>query len=204
MKNLRFIPVFLMVLFMAIQARANDGNTALIKPEAAFAYSIHAIKNADKFALAFKNNTDNKVTIEIYDEEGKQVFRDVQYKDEMHKVYDLHNIGSGTYEVVIRSGDFVAKEELVLGMEKKKVSAFQAAVFPDAHNGEKMRLAFSNAEGDVDIEIKDNSGYVYYSGTVSDASNYNQVFDLANLSAGIYTINFTMNGVTVSKSYAVE
>ena len=189
---------------MAVQARAFDGNAALIKPEAAFAYSIHTIKGTDKFALAFKNRTDEKVNIEIYDAEETLVFKDVQHKDEMYKVYDLKNIGAGTYIVVIESGNFVAREELEVGAKAQITQKFQAVALPDAHNDEKMRIAFSNAQEDVQITITDKYGYTYYSTTVADATNFNQVFNLSKLTPGIYQVTMTSGGQTVQKSYAVK
>lgn len=205
MKNLRLIPALLMLLFVSIQARANDKSEDLIKPEAAFAYSVHAIKDANKFALAFKNRTDAKVMVEIFNQEGKLVFKEVQSKEEMYKLYDLSQVGAGEYKVVIKSGDFRVEERVAVGMKPNAENlAFETLISPDVANEDKMRLAFSNATSDVNIQIADAGGKRIYNNTVSAATHYNQRFDMSHLAPGIYMITIKSGGNQVVKSYAVK
>lgn len=202
MKNQRILAlVFVLALATSFTTNvfAKGGG---VSADAKFAYSLRTEKGTDKIVLSFDNLSKRKVNIKIYDEENKLVLKETQNDvKEMRKRYDLSKLAKGTYTVKIESESFAFSEEIEIGKAMNELD-FETVIAPEA-DGNKVRVGFANAVGQVVVAIQNEAGKVVHTEYL-DAQTANYLFNMDKLSSGTYTVAVTNNGNTYTENYTVK
>ncbi|MGB0522032.1 MAG: T9SS type A sorting domain-containing protein [Flammeovirgaceae bacterium] len=204
MKNQRiFATAFVLSFLLAFQSMATVKGGGGKSADAKFAYSLRTVQNTDKIVLAFDNLLKKKVTISIYNAANQLVFKETQDATlELRKGYDLSNLKDGKYTVKIESDNFSFKEEVEIGKDWNPFG-FEAVIARDPIQDNKLRIGFSNATGDVLIEIADVRGNVVHS-EYYDAQYGNQLFNMAKLGKGEYNVSVFNGSESVTEKFIVE
>ncbi len=205
MKNLRqtFATTLMMasLLFVASFASASNGTPASseksVKAAEDFAYSLYPIINTNKIRFCFQQKTAEKVYVKIYDEAGTKVYTDMQEAQFARLNYDLSNVGEGTYQVRIKSGDFQATEMVKVGVNTNR--NFSAYLSPAPVN-DKIRIAFQHAGQPVSISLTNNKGKVLYQKYLS-RTEFSTLFNISQLQPGDYTIRISSAGKVTTQTY---
>ena len=203
MKTQQILSIVFALLFVTtISVRANVKGGSGISSDAKFAYSLRAVKGTNKFVLSFDNLSKEKVSIKIYDAANTLVFSETQHDvEESRERYDLSALGEGSYTVKIESGDYSFTEEIRIGQANDM--SFESTIAPDSNDTQKLRVGFANAKGSVRVVIKDASGNVVHSETFNH-ENGNQLFNMEELSAGVYSITVENSNSSHTDTYEVK
>ncbi|MCU0451339.1 MAG: hypothetical protein MUC97_16115 [Bernardetiaceae bacterium] len=168
-----------------------------------FAYGAYAIKDQLKLRLAFENQTGQAVSVKIYDENERLVYRDQLNRrvTALKRNYDLSELGKGQYRMDIQCGDFTASNPLSVGV-RQLTGNYSAYLSAQLKNG-KMQVAFQNAATDVYVTLVDDNGAIHYSEHLNEA-NFARRYDLSRLRAGTYTMMVTCGNRTVEQTYVLK
>lgn len=180
----------------------NGADTKVVATEK-FAYSLYAIKESLKFRLNLENEDKTPVTVNVYDAQGKLAFSEtIKWQTKVYRNYDLSALGKGIYKVEIIDGDFVATQEIGIGVNAK-LGEFNAYISKTLNEG-SLKIAYQNGDSEgVNIVLRDEKGNVVYD-ELSANEQYSRKFNLSKLSKGTYTMSVTSGKKTVEQVYKIQ
>jgi len=208
--NFAVLAVLVTTLFSNLAFATNpeggdDEEKVAITSTKKFAYNVFALKNSLKFKVAFKNASEDKITVRILDTKGTLIYKDILKDQEaLNRNYDMRNIGAGIYKVQIEMGDLKAENEIAVGVSDKSIDkTFQAYVSPIIKEN-SVRLFYKNGHEGVSISFKDEDGNTIYEENTQDDDMYAKKYNISQLKKGIYTLMLTCGDRTIEKIYKVE
>ncbi len=158
-------------------------------------YSMYAVVNTNKIVFAYEKESVGEVVVRIYDEKGTLLHKEVE-KGETYgkKRFDLTAFQPGTYQLRISSGNFVKDHRIEIGVTKDvHFTPYISSVF----EGNKVKVAFQNAVGPVDLKVVNRTGNSYYTKTIKENS-FNSLINLSQLPKGKYTVQL-LSGTGISE-----
>ena len=182
MKNVR------VVLFMLLGLVG----TFAMQAQSAHFVSIDAVPLAKKLSVVFSQGMRDG-TINIYDQVGSIVWSEnLEVSDLKGKVFDLKNIPTGDYEIVVS----IENKELVqpfsigfnsISLDATAKKAYFTPSFKVADN--KVDLTFLSSKiGNVEVSIIDTNGDVVFEEAHKNILQLQKRYQLSNLNDGAYTM----------------
>ena len=141
--------------------------------------TLVSVKNLEpgKIQLAYYGKTPEKVHVQIYDQENKQVFKEtINSKKGIKKPYNLRQLPYGEYKIEVR-----VAEEITVHKVKHEAPKFpgrvklQAAAFGD--NKIKMLVMGPNYK-EFKLRLYDDNNELLYQYDISQKDNFGRVFNL--------------------------
>ncbi len=208
--NFAVLMLFMGVLFSNLTFAAeyptsDDDDTPKITATQKFAYNVYAYKNGLKFKVAFKNATEEVITIQIIDQKGNTIHKDVlRNQEQLNRDYNMEKIGAGIYTVKIKMGDLEAENQVALGVSDKSIDkTFQAYVSPVIKE-DAVQVFYKNGSQGVSISFTDDKGNIIYQENTSDDEMYAKKYNISKLKKGIYILTLTSGNRTIEKIYNVQ
>lgn len=181
----------------------------LIVFSASFAYAADSaymatatcrvIADEDKmYSVFYHSAIEDNVTIRIFDEKSAVVYSDmIKSTTGFAKKFDLSNLPSGTYQMEVKSADYLFKEAIRLG----DLSGFNFIFTPLQKR--EIALIGSQLQGKpMTLYILDQDNEVVYKETFSDTREVHKMYDFNSLrSKGVTFVLYSDNQLIKEKRF---
>lgn len=109
--------------------------------------------------------------------------------ESFNKIYDLKNLGTGSYKMEIRLGGLITEKELIVGSDKIRIDNSKVYASPFfKFDGKKLVVSHLNFEKEkYRMEIYDENGAIFES-SLENNTLINSGFDLSKLKDGEYSV----------------
>lgn len=167
--------IYLVALFV-MSAVATFGNDEPKKASVA----VVAARGADVFKLIYKNETSNKVKVNVYNDKSEVIFTESIYNTEGFILpLNFSKVGFGEYTVELIDANGKSVEKIVY-QSNVKVDNIRIAKLPSAQG--KFLLSVMNAKSDeVTVKIFDNYNNLLHNEVKAIDGNFAQVYSIENL-----------------------
>lgn len=177
--------------------------TVLFSSATAFAGNINSITTdgTKAFIVDTKLWKSEYLTVEIRDKAGELIF-DNKYSTKKGKRFNLENLPSGEYSILIANELKSTKQEFIITAEEvvllpNAVTVFKPVIIVKADHIDLNYLSTSNSITVSVYDLNHNIFNVDYKNQVS----INKRFDISNLPKGSYTFNVSSENKSYSKRF---
>lgn len=180
---------------------------------AAFAYDVEpdvrisAMADAKKFSLELANIEPGATTVSLYDSYGTALLTERVGKNTYGKVFNLANLPTGSYELVITTTNRDIVQPIELGFDGVEMDANRRTVyFAPAILTNKTNLDISYFRGkitDVDVAIYKNNDLIFQE-TFDHVIKVERRYDLSSMPKGKYNVMVTTDYKTYYQELVVE
>lgn len=140
--------------------------------------------------------------LRLKDAQGHVLHREAIKGHAYMKKYDLASLPSGEYTVEVRSSEGVSQETFTLSSGTPTAVHFKPAIQVDA---DVVKVMFKNSiASPVSLKLHDRFGEVLYQETVASQEQFAKGLNLAQLTAGQYSLSITGDNYVYSKSIALK
>lgn len=197
--------LFSNTIFASNDPTSEEDDAVKITESEKFTYNVYAYKSALKFKVAFKNATEDLIRIQVLDQKGNVVHKDVlKNKEQLNRDYNMEQVGAGIYTVKIKMGDLETENQVALGVSDKSIDkTFQAYVSPIIKDN-AVRVFYKNGNQGVNISFTDAEGNTIYQESTSDNDMYAKKYNISKLKTGVYVLTLTSGDRTIEKIYNVQ
>ena len=161
---------------------------------------ISAIQNTKAIVVSFTNITEEGVTVALEGEDGLLVTDKVNAKPNYSKKYNLINLETGSYRVIItkkatktiQSFELTAHDVVLFESERKE--KFMPSINQKGSSVDINVLLGNYAN--IKVNIYDNSGHIVFDDINYVLLNLHKRYDLSKLPAGGYVVEVIASGDT--------
>ena len=161
---------------------------------------ISAISNIKAIVVSFTNITEEGVTVALEGENGLLVTDNVNAKPNYSKKYNLINLETGRYRVIItkkatktvQAFELTANDVVLFESERKET--FMPNIIQKGSNVD-VNVLLSNY-ANIKVNIYDNAGHIVFDDINYVILNLHKRYDLSKLPAGGYVVEVIANGDT--------
>ena len=161
---------------------------------------ISAIQNTKAIVVSFTNITEEGVTVALEGEDGLLVTDKVIAKPNYSKKYNLINLETGSYRVIItkkatktiQSFELTAHDVVLFESERKE--KFMPSINQKGSSVDINVLLGNYAN--IKVNIYDNSGHIVFDDINYVLLNLHKRYDLSKLPAGGYVVEVIASGDT--------
>ena len=174
MKKISTLALALIVIVSASFATTNPlGENSKIKIIA---------KSDVKYELVYVSDHASDVKVDIYNERGVKVStRLVKDATKFKRTYDFSKLEAGTYKVVVKNTDGVAKEEISHLVKKVRLQSFVTNL-PD-QKAIKLHVGDFNPDQPVSVRVYDENQNMIYKDKIKNSSSFSRVYKLPKLNS---------------------
>jgi hypothetical protein len=188
--------------FLSLSALVLISNIALAnpfdKPEAAPRMAV--VRNGATVKVFYRGEALNRVTVRIYNAEGKIVFQDnLGVLDNFVRPYNFSNLEEGTYTIELTDAAGKQVSEFKYVLAGKAVEKQSRLIKLANHNAKYMLMVPSEGRGSVRVRITDDYNRVVYENNEEFTGNFAQVYNLEKIS-GKFSIE-VIDGNGISKTF---
>ena len=154
--------------------------------------------------ISFNNWNGSKLNVSIFDESEELVFEDRLNTSKSDGIrYNLRNLESGKYIVVLENEYKIVKEKLILFdgkiVEKDADEYFKPVI---TKNGDKVKVNFLSYNDNATVSIYNEAGTLVFEELSSDAKPLSKTYNISDLERGSYTIKVSND--IVSSTMSIE
>ena len=144
-------------------------------------------KSDVKYELVYISEEPGDVRVNIYNESGLNVStRLVKDVTKFKRTYDFSKLEPGTYKVVVKNADGVAKEEINHLVKKTRLKSFVTNL--PAEQAIKVHVGDFNTDQPVSVRIYDEQNNIIFKDKIRNSHGFSRVYKLPNLSSEVVQV----------------
>lgn len=162
---------------------------------------VEAVPNTTKFILKFENEKQEKLKVKIYNSDLQLVFSEaVGSSAQIQRIYDMTEVGEGTYTVFIQGETYNEKRTVTL---KGALKNEFIATFSPEPTDKKVFAAVENNKGTLKLTLTDVEGNILYEETITEESK-ERTLNLQNLDRGTYFLQIVGKDKSSYETYYID
>jgi uncharacterized protein YxeA len=153
-------------------------------------------KSDVKYELVYIAEEPSDVRVSIYNESGQNVStRLVKDVAKFKRTYDFSKLEPGTYKVVVKNDDGVAREEINHLVKEARLKSFVTNL--PTEKALKVHVGDFNPDQPVSIRIYDEQNNIIFRDKIRNSHGFSRVYKMPNLNSEVVQVTIENNGEIV-------
>lgn len=160
----------------------------------------------EKVRLRFENMNSSQSFLTILNDKSETVYYEVIKDETYSKIFDLHILEDGEYIISVEFDNKIIKQNATIKDNVLTLGLLETLAKPAfTIEGNTVSVYMSESKNAIiDVQIVDETGYVFYEKTEKIVDNFGKLYVLNELAQGEYVIHVTVNDIVYSKYVTVR